>query len=96
MRWREIQGKRHRDRQKRRGETENSELYYTRITIVGSSLFLQLVFVNLHASKLRIKHIDYQSKNDGQNLDSKTISLNQYGPTLHPVLSTLQTHINTK
>ena len=40
--------------------------------------------------------IDHHSKYDGQNLDSKTISLNQYRPTLHPVLSTLQTRINTK
>ena len=35
---------------------------------------------------------DYHNKYDGQNLDSETISLNQFGPTLHPVLSTLQTH----
>ena len=36
-------------------ERENSELYYTRIKILGSSLFLQSVHANLHVDKLHIK-----------------------------------------
>ena len=35
--------------------TQNSELYYTRIKILGSCLFLQSVPANLHASRLHIK-----------------------------------------
>ena len=34
---------------------ENSELYYTRIKILGSCLFLQSVPANIHASRLHIK-----------------------------------------
>ena len=34
---------------------ENSELYYSRMKILGSCLFLQSVPANLHASKLHIK-----------------------------------------
>ena len=66
---REREGKRDRVRERederegvreRKGETEgvrtqNSELYYTRIKILGSCLFLQSVPANLHASRLHIK-----------------------------------------
>ena len=34
---------------------QNSELYYTRIKILGSCLFLQSVPANLHARRLHIK-----------------------------------------
>ena len=34
---------------------KNLELYYTRIKILGSFLFLQSVLANLHASKPYIK-----------------------------------------
>ena len=40
----------------RERKTENSELYYTRIKILGSCLFLQSVPANLHANRLHIKH----------------------------------------
>ena len=51
---REGEGDRDRDRD-RETERENSELYYSRIKIVGSCLFLQSVPANLHASRLHIK-----------------------------------------
>ena len=45
-----------RQREKERDrERENSELYYSRIKILGSCLFLQSVPANLHAKKLHIK-----------------------------------------
>ena len=34
---------------------QNSELYYTRIKILGSWLFLQSAPANLHANRLHIK-----------------------------------------
>ena len=34
-----------------RERTQNSELYYSRIEILGSCLFLQSVLANLHANK---------------------------------------------
>ena len=63
--WREREGggrKRVREREggredesEREGgsEGENSELYYTRIKILGSCLFLQSVLANLHAKRAR-------------------------------------------
>ena len=36
---------------KRERERENSELYYTRIKILGSCLFVQSVPANLHATR---------------------------------------------
>ena len=42
------------ERQRER-ERESSELYYTRIKILGSCLFLQSVPANLHASRLHMK-----------------------------------------
>ena len=38
-----------------RERTQNSELYYSRIKILGSCLFLQSVPANLHANRLHIK-----------------------------------------
>ena len=53
---RERETERQRDREtERERERENSELYYTRIKILGSCLFLQSVPANLHASRLHIK-----------------------------------------
>ena len=43
-----------RERERER-ERENSELYYSRIKILGSCLFLQSVPANLHANRLHIK-----------------------------------------
>ena len=45
-------GNTERDRER---EGENSKLYYTRIKILGSCLFLQSVSADLHASRLHIK-----------------------------------------
>ena len=42
-------------------EGENSELYYTRIKILGSCLFLQSIPANLHANRL---HIDRQRERE--------------------------------
>ena len=46
-----------RETEMREGEerTQNSELYYSRIKILGSCLFLQSVPANIHASRLHIK-----------------------------------------
>ena len=43
---------REREREKSEGEREreNSELYYSRIEILGGCLFLQYVLANLHAN----------------------------------------------
>ena len=41
----------------RERERENSELYYSRIKILGSCLFLQSVHVDLYASRLHIKQL---------------------------------------
>ena len=41
-----VKGKKGREREK----TQNSELYYSRIEILGICLFLQSVLANLHAS----------------------------------------------
>ena len=41
----EREGKRERERER---ETQNSELYYSRIEILGNSLFLRSVLVKLH------------------------------------------------
>ena len=38
-----------------RERTQNSVLYYTRIKILGSCLFLQSVPANLHANRLHMK-----------------------------------------
>ena len=46
---------REREKEGERERTQNSELYYTRIKILGSCLFLQSVPANLHASRLHIK-----------------------------------------
>ena len=42
-------------RERERERAQNSKLYYTRIKILGSCLFLQSVPANLHANRLRIK-----------------------------------------
>ena len=47
-------GKNERQKEKRE-KTQNSELYYSRIKILGSCLFLQSVLANLHAGRLHIK-----------------------------------------
>ena len=47
-------GKRDREETKRGGRGD-SELNYSRIKILGSSLFLQSVHANLHANRLHIK-----------------------------------------
>ena len=44
--------------------TQNSELYYTRIKILGSCLFLQSVPANLHARRLH--------KNNSNNIDYRS------------------------
>ena len=46
---------RERERERERETTQNSELYYTRVKILGSCLFLQFVPANLHANRLHIK-----------------------------------------
>ena len=51
---RERERNRQRDRERER-ERESSELYYTRIKILDSCLFLQSVVANLHVSRLHIK-----------------------------------------
>ena len=43
-------GRRARERGRRARERENSELYYSRIEILGGCLFLQYVLANLHAN----------------------------------------------
>ena len=43
------------ERERERERTQNSELYYSRIKILGSCLFLQSVPANLHANRLHIK-----------------------------------------
>ena len=49
-------GMRQKERERERErERENSELYYTRINILGCCLFLQSVPANLHAKRLHIK-----------------------------------------
>ena len=68
---------RERERERERERTQNSELYYTRIKILGSCLFLQSVPANLHASRLHINNsnnIDYRSndeKDDSVRLGGK-------------------------
>ena len=52
---RQTETERDRHRERKRKGTQNSELYYTRIKILGSCLFLQSVPANLHASRLHIK-----------------------------------------
>ena len=44
-----------REREREGERTQNSELYYTRIKILGSCLFLQSVPDNLHANRLHVK-----------------------------------------
>ena len=56
----DIDRQRQTDRQRQAGkqrqtDRQNSELYYTRIKILGSCLFLQSVPANLHANRLHIK-----------------------------------------
>ena len=53
---RETETERQRQRDRQRLRTENSELYHTRIKILGSCLFLQSVAGNLHANRLHIKN----------------------------------------
>ena len=46
----------------RKRERENSELYHSRIEILGGCLFLQYVLANLHANTYTTtasKHVDY-------------------------------------
>ena len=57
---RETETETERDRERERNrqrdrERESSELYYTRIKILDSCLFLQSVVANLHVSRLHIK-----------------------------------------
>ena len=47
--------KRERERERKRERTRNPELYYKRIPILGSCLFLQSVLANLHANRLLYK-----------------------------------------
>ena len=47
--------KRERESEREREWELNSELYYTRIKILGSCLFLQSVPANLQANRLHIK-----------------------------------------
>ena len=56
------QTERQTDRQKQRDRetetqrrNENSDIYYTRIKILGSCMFLQAASANLHANRLHIK-----------------------------------------
>ena len=45
------------DRQTETERGQNSELYYTRIKVLGSCLFLQSVPAKLHANRIHIKHV---------------------------------------
>ena len=54
--WRDmVEGERQRQTQR---ERENSELYCTRITILGISIFLQSVPANINAKRLHIKQLN--------------------------------------
>ena len=57
--------------ERERERTQNSELYYSRIKILGSCLFLQSVPANLHASRLHIKknsnNIDYRNNDEKED-----------------------------
>ena len=44
---------------------------------------------------LNNNNIDYHSKDEGQNLESKIVSLSHFGPVLRPVLCTIQTQYST-
>ena len=53
-------------KERERERTQNSKLYYTRVKILGSCLFLQSVPANLHANRLHINNsnnTDYRSTN---------------------------------
>ena len=52
---REEEREKDRDEGRVERERDNSELYYTRIHILGSCLFLQSVPANLYASRSQIK-----------------------------------------
>ena len=56
--------------ERERERSQNSELYYTRIKILGSCLILQSVPANLNASRLHIKlrnNTDYRSNEKDDN-----------------------------
>ena len=52
----EKQNKTHRETQREEGKRDNSELYYSRVEILGSSLFLQSVLAKLQRERERIRN----------------------------------------